>query len=230
MHFLDERAKIMTIKNVKQHITTYVFDSIIPLKNRSHMELEMLILIPSKIYEITQSFDIKENDYRSLITALFLTDSFISQITETIEYVYPIYIQDVLSSKQNTTLDKETTTLSTTTTILSPSSTSSNVKRSKLKSVRPSFVPNKKQITAFKRKKAKGGEISRIYFFRDYIFNQKNKLIGTCNLGPKCSDSKCVLIGFDSEKCESCELPIHKKCSNLESWVIKEDFYCCYEC
>ena len=72
----------MTTKNVKKHIMTYVLDTIIPHKNRSHMELEMLTLTPSKIYEITQSFDIKENDYRSLITALFLTDSFISQITE----------------------------------------------------------------------------------------------------------------------------------------------------
>ena len=78
MNFLDERAKRITTKNVTKHIMTYVLDTIIPVKNRSHMELEMLTLTPSKIYEITQSFDIKENDYRSLITALFLTDSFIS--------------------------------------------------------------------------------------------------------------------------------------------------------
>ena len=73
----DERAKRMTNKLVKQQITSYVL-VIINVKIINHNELEKLTLTDSKISEITRLFKMKENDYRSLISVLFVTDKFVN--------------------------------------------------------------------------------------------------------------------------------------------------------
>ena len=57
MNFIDERANKMKAKLVREHIKTYVLDTI-PNKERSHSELEKLTLTHSKIYEIKSSFGI----------------------------------------------------------------------------------------------------------------------------------------------------------------------------
>ena len=91
----DERAKIMTNKLVKHHITSYLFD-LIPVESMNYNELENLTLIDSKISEIARLFKMKENDHRSLISVLFVTDKFVNDITEVLAYNHPIFTQDVL--------------------------------------------------------------------------------------------------------------------------------------
>ena len=99
MNFIDERANKMKAKLVREHIKTYVLDTI-PNKERSHSELENLTLIYSKIYEIKSSFGIEENDYRNLISVLFTSDLFVNEITETLAFNYAIYTQDVIPSEK----------------------------------------------------------------------------------------------------------------------------------
>ena len=100
MNFIDERAKKMKAKLVREHIKTYVLDTI-PNKERSHSKLEILTLTHSKIYEIKSSFGIEENDYRNLISVLFTSDFFINEITETLAFNHAIYTQDVIPSEKN---------------------------------------------------------------------------------------------------------------------------------
>ena len=100
MNFIDERANKMKAKLVREHIKTYVLDTI-PNKERSHSELENLTLTHSKIYEIKSSFGIEENDYRNLISVLFTSDFFINEITETLAFNHAIYTQDVIPSEKN---------------------------------------------------------------------------------------------------------------------------------
>ena len=73
----DERAKRMTNKLVKQQIISYVL-VIIHVKIINHNELEKLTLTDSKISEIALLFKMKENDYRSLISVLFVTNKFVN--------------------------------------------------------------------------------------------------------------------------------------------------------
>lgn len=137
MNFIDERANKMKAKLVREHIKTYVLDTI-PNKERSHSELENLTLTHSKIYEIKSSFGIEENDYRNLISVLFTSDLFVNEITETLAFNYAIYTQDVIPSEKKATLEKKTT-LSTTPSISSSSSTTPSIKKSKLKIVRSPY-------------------------------------------------------------------------------------------
>ena len=99
MNFIDDRAKIMKAKLIRNHIKTYVLDTI-PDKERSHSELEKLTLTHSKIYEIKSSFVIEENDYRSLIFVLFTSDLFVNKITEKLSFNHAIYTQDVIPPKK----------------------------------------------------------------------------------------------------------------------------------
>ena len=100
MNFIDERAKKIKAKLVREHSKTYVLDTITN-KERSHSELENLTLIYSKIYEIKSSFGIEENDYRNLISVLFTSDLFVNEITETLAFNYAIYTQDVIPSEKS---------------------------------------------------------------------------------------------------------------------------------
>ena len=99
MSYNNERAKITTNKIVKQHITFYVLD-IIPVKSIYHNELENVTLTDSKTSKIASLFKIKENDYRSLISVLFVTDKFVNDITEALANNYTIFTQDGLPTKR----------------------------------------------------------------------------------------------------------------------------------
>ena len=136
----DQRAKRMANKLVKQHITSYVLDSITD-KRTNHDELEKLCLTDSKISDIECLFNMKENDHRILITSMFETDKVINEITDAPAYIYPILTQDVLPTK------KQISTSSSSFNILK--SSSSNIKKSKLKLVRnyPGYKCLEKRMT-----------------------------------------------------------------------------------
>ena len=93
MSSIDQRAKRMANKLVKHHFTSYVLDSITD-KISNHDELEKSCLIDSKISDIECLFNMKENNYRILITSMFGNDIFINEITVTLEYHYPLLTQD----------------------------------------------------------------------------------------------------------------------------------------
>ena len=99
MSSIDQRAKRIANNIVKQHITSYMFESITD-KSSNHDELEKSCLTNSKISDIECLFNMKENDYCILITSMFETDKFINEITVTLEYNYPIYTQDILPTKK----------------------------------------------------------------------------------------------------------------------------------
>ena len=58
----------MTTKLVKEHIKLYVMESINDKNSPNHNELEKSCLTDIKISDIQCLFDMKENDYRLLIT------------------------------------------------------------------------------------------------------------------------------------------------------------------
>ena len=94
MSSIDQCAKRIPKKLVKQHINPYVLESITD-KSPNHDELEKSCLIDSRILDIECLFNMKENDYRMLITSMFGNDIFINVITGTLEYHYPLLTQDV---------------------------------------------------------------------------------------------------------------------------------------
>ena len=74
MSYVDNRAKRMTIKNVKEHIKAFVLESINDSNTPNHFDLEQSCLTDTKISDVQRSFVIFENEYRSLITFLFEND------------------------------------------------------------------------------------------------------------------------------------------------------------
>ena len=138
MSYVDNRAKRMTIKNVKAHIKAFVLESINENNTPNHFELEQSYLTDTKISDIQRSFVIYENEYRSLITSLFGNESFINEITASQEFYYPINTQDIFpSAKQIISSTSSTKIISSSSSSpkIIPSSSSSS-KRSKLKIVR----------------------------------------------------------------------------------------------
>ena len=81
----------------------------------------------------------------------------------------------------------------------------------------------KRQISAFKK---------QINWHRNYSKDliSKRDFFGPCYLGNKCSDHECILIGFNSECCNKCSLPIHKKNSISQGWMVRDHYYCCRDC
>ena len=73
MSSIDQRAKRMANKLVKQHIASCMLE-VITDKSSNHNELEKPCLTDSKISDIECLFKMKENYYRGLITSLFETD------------------------------------------------------------------------------------------------------------------------------------------------------------
>ena len=100
MSYVDNRAKRMTIKNVKEHIKAFVLESINDSNTPNHFDLEKSCLTDTKISDVQRSFAIFENEYRSLITSLFGNESFINEITASQEYYNPISTQDIFPSKK----------------------------------------------------------------------------------------------------------------------------------
>ena len=96
---IDQRAKRMTNKLVKKHITSYVLESITD-KSSNHDELEKSCLTDSKISDIECLFNMKDNDYRILIISMFGNNIFINGITVALEYHHPLTTQDVLPTKK----------------------------------------------------------------------------------------------------------------------------------
>ena len=74
MSYVDNRAKRMAIKNVKEHIKAFVLESINDSNTPNHFDLEKSCLTDTKISDVQRSFAIFENEYRSLITSLFEND------------------------------------------------------------------------------------------------------------------------------------------------------------
>ena len=68
----------------------------IPVKSTNPIKLEKLCLLKSKIAEIERLFQMTENDYRSLIILLFISDNFIKEITEKLAFNYPITSQECM--------------------------------------------------------------------------------------------------------------------------------------
>ena len=64
----------------------------------------------------------------------------------------------------------------------------------------------------------------------DLKSNSKRDFFGPCYLGKKCSDHECILIGLNSECCNKCVLPIHKKYSISQGLVMRDHYYCCRDC
>ena len=53
---------------------------------------------------------------------------------------------------------------------------------------------------------------------------------GSWYLCKLCKDKKCILIELNSVICKKCSMSIHKKCSILLNFVIKDNYYCCHDC
>ena len=96
MSFIDQRAKRMTTKLVKERIKVFVLESINDNNSPNPFELEKSFLTDIKISDIQRLFVMKENDYRPLITSLFEKNSFINDITAAQEFFNPINTQDIL--------------------------------------------------------------------------------------------------------------------------------------
>ena len=99
MSSIDQRAKRMANKLVKKHITSYVLESITD-NSSNNDKLEKSCLTDSKISDTKCLFNMKENDYRILITFMLGNDIFINKITVALEYHYPLTTQDVLPTKK----------------------------------------------------------------------------------------------------------------------------------
>ena len=121
MSYVDNRAKRMTIKNVKEHIKAFVLESINENNTPNHFDLEQSCLTDTKISDVQRSFVIFGNEYRSLITSLFENDLFINEITASQEYYNPINTQDMFPSK------KQIIPFTSSTKIISSSSSSTKI-------------------------------------------------------------------------------------------------------
>ena len=99
MSSINQRAKRMANKLVKQHIASYMLEAITD-KSSNHNELEKSCLTDSKISDIECLFNMKENDYRILITSMLGNDKYINEITVALEYNYQILTQDILLTKK----------------------------------------------------------------------------------------------------------------------------------
>ena len=153
MSYIDNRAKRMTIKNVKDHIKAFVLESINESNTPNHFKLEQSCLTDTKISDIQRSFVIYENEYRSLITSLFGNESFINEITASQEYYHPISTQDIFPSKKQIIPSTSSTKIissSSSSTKIIPSS-SSSTKKSKLKIVRNVMQSTVIQSTRYKK-------------------------------------------------------------------------------
>ena len=60
MSYVDNRAKRMTIKNVKQRIKAFVLESINDSNTPDHFELEQSCLTDTKISDVQRLFVIRE--------------------------------------------------------------------------------------------------------------------------------------------------------------------------
>ena len=94
----------MTNKNVKEHIKSFVLESMNENNTPDHFELEKSCLTDTKTSDVLGLFVIKENEYRLLITSLFENDSFINDITASQEFYNPISTQDFFLQKNKSFL------------------------------------------------------------------------------------------------------------------------------
>ena len=130
MSYVDNRAKRMTIKYVKQRIKAFVLESINDSNTPNHFELEQSCLTDTKISDIQRSLCIFENEYRSLITSLYENESFINEIIDSQEYYNPISTQDIFFLQKKIIRSTSSTKItSTSSTKIIPSSSSSFKKK-----------------------------------------------------------------------------------------------------
>ena len=89
---------------------------------------------------------------------------------------------------------------------------------------------NKKKQRLLKKKQL-GLRFHERFFLTDKKLKSENvNFFGSCYLGKLCKDKKCILIELNSVICKKCSMPIHKKCSILLNFVIKDNYYCCHDC
>ena len=115
----------MANKLVKEHITSYVLESINDKSSPNHYQLEKSCLTDSKISDIEHLFNMKENMYRILITFMFGNDTFINDISVAQEYYHPITTQKFLPTKKQIFPSSSSSN--------NEQSSSSNIKKIKLK-------------------------------------------------------------------------------------------------
>ena len=95
MSLPDERVKRMVTKLVNENILSYVL-TVISEKMINHYNLKLVTLTESKITEIINSFNIKEDVYRKLVFSLFVTNHVTTKISEAVVYHHPSSTQDVI--------------------------------------------------------------------------------------------------------------------------------------
>ena len=100
MSSIGQLAKRMANKLVKEHIKLHVLEPINDKNPPNHYQLEKSCLTDFKISDIERLFEMKENDYRLLITSMFENDTFVNEISGAQEYYHPINTQDILPTKK----------------------------------------------------------------------------------------------------------------------------------
>ena len=90
----------MANKFVKEHIKLYVLESINDKNSPNYYQLEKSCLTDFKISDIERFFEMKENNYRLLITSMFENNTFVNDISAAQEYYHPINTQDILPTKK----------------------------------------------------------------------------------------------------------------------------------
>ena len=75
-----------------------------------------------------------------------------------------------------------------------------------------------------------GSELVRGDFIKDKKSYSKTDVIGKCCLVDECIDKCSLLIGFKSNCCENCDLPIHLQCVESFGWKHNNYYHCCHDC
>jgi len=88
-----------------------------------------------------------------------------------------------------------------------------------------------KKLKTFKKKKAIGTpELVRREYLKNLLDSKSKVITGQCIFGDQCDDSKSFLNGPKCSSCFKCKIPIHEKCAIANGVVLKNNFYCCYDC
>ena len=164
----DERAKRRVTKLVKGNILSFVL-TVISEKNTNRYNLELLTLIESKITDIVNWFNIKEDEYRKLMSSLFVTEHFTTEISEALVYHFPLSPQDIIIPSINLTnklkLKPKISVISKTKSFVGRHATSSTTKYL--------LKMTNKQVSSFKTNVAISTESSRRIYLKDLKTNSQ---------------------------------------------------------
>ena len=88
-----------------------------------------------------------------------------------------------------------------------------------------------KRLKIFIKKRAIGTtELHRREYLKNVLESKSKVVAGKCILGDQCGDSKSFLNGPNCSSCFKCKIPIHEKCAIANVVMLKNNFYCCYDC